>query len=410
MEEKILEMLNSEEYNNLARYYEHQTYLDILGVSRKEFAHSNFWYWLFDSKKNHYLGDYAIRKLLELCYNNLSKDLKEIIIKGNYSLDMEIAREVKASTYGYMDLLIKLKIDKVKSLNIIIENKIESSENSGQTLKYQEWYENSELRTEEALMLYFTPNIDEKISSEKFIKISYNELSNKILKYCLAYATNDTSKYLISDYMCCLSQPLINQTDEDVEDVNHSVLSINDVEKVNVHKLLDRYNTEILYLITALTDGKDNSAKEVYRSRFLTFKGIFNVILSETKDSELISKLNRILFNRIKTIEFNNKEYRPYGRKCNSIGHLVKDMIANYASNNNSTLNELKKLLDSKVWLSPWTDEVISKNVPNRPDHFYMKEEEKVKLQDCSVYVARYWISLDAIEMAKLLNQEIKIS
>ena len=125
-------------------------------------------------------------------------------------------------------------------------------------------------------------------------------------------------------------------------------------------------------------------------------------------DGEHISMLYDIS-SRL-TIEFNTIEYKSHGTNHNSWSYLVRDMIANYASDNEVSLNELKTLLNSKVWISPLTDEVISENVPPNQDSFYMREEEKVQLSDCTVYVAKFDLARDAIEVAKLLNQEIKIS
>ena len=84
-------------------------------------------------------------------------------------------------------------------------------------------------------------------------------------------------------------------------------------------------------------------------------------------------------------------------------------MIEKYAQDNDVTFEELKTILNSKEWLSPWVDELISKNIPNDPECFYMQEEDKVTLKDCNIYVARYWIYDDALKMAQLLKQDIKV-
>ena len=48
-------------------FYERKSSLDILGISRKEYAHSNFLYWLLNDKSNHKLGTLPLKYLLTSC-------------------------------------------------------------------------------------------------------------------------------------------------------------------------------------------------------------------------------------------------------------------------------------------------------------------------------------------------------
>ena len=120
-------------------------------------------------------------------------------------------------------------------------------------------------------------------------------------------------------------------------------------------------------------------------------------------------KLDKILNNKIVKIVYNSKEYRPYGKNKNSIGYLVRDMIENYVKENKVTHENLLNILNREQWISPWVDELVTSGMPKDPDHFYMSENDMVKLSDCKIYVARFWTSDDAIEMAKLLNQNITV-
>lgn len=412
MQKRIFSMLNSEEFNDLVNYYEHPTIFGILGVSRKEVVHSNFLGWLFDSRSSHTLGDYAIRKLLEVCYDYLPKNIQELVAMGNYEINnLNVSREIKTDNSGILDILIHLdlftKSNNSEKLYIIIENKIESLEHDEQTFKYQQWWENNELKGENVLMLYLTPNLEEDLSSNRFIKVSYTDISNRILKYCKMKETNPIAKHLITDYICCLSQPSVSVGNRD--DMTHTILAISDDVKEKVEKLINKYNEEIKYVINGLINRNDKFINNIYQSRVLTFKGIFYIMLEITNDRTLIDNINSIMFNKTKKIEFDNKKYQTYGRNHNSIGYLILSMIKKYAKDNDITFEELKSILNSKEWLSPWVDELISKSVPNVPEHFYMQEEDKVELKDCDIYVARYWIYDDVLKMAQLLNQNIKI-
>ena len=113
MQKRIFAMLNSEEFNDLANYYERPTYLDILGVSRKEVVHSNFLGWLFDSKSNHTLGDYAVRKLLEVCYDYLPQNIQGLVAMGNYEIsNLNVSREIKTDNSGILDIFMNFDLAK----------------------------------------------------------------------------------------------------------------------------------------------------------------------------------------------------------------------------------------------------------------------------------------------------------
>lgn len=414
MEEELFELLNSNEFNKLDEYYSRETYLDILGVSRKELVHSNFLAWLFNPKANHGLGDYAIRKLLEMNYRNMPKGLKEYISVGNYEIvKFDIARELSTNGSGYLDLYMNLELNlnkqKTEELYVIVENKVESKEGKDQTLKYQQWVERT-IKSKNVVMIYLTADTEENITSDRFVKVSYTELNNKVLKLCERKIENPNAKYLLSDYICCLSQPLLNPMEDNIDDFTHTVLAISDNEIEWVNSLIKKYEKQLLYIIDELVSRNNKLIQGIYKSKLTTFKGIFNVIESLDIDiPDIQLKLDKILNNKIVKIVYNSKEYRPYGKNKNSIGYLVRDMIENYVKENKVTYENLLNILNKKQWISPWVDELVTNGMPKDPDHFYMSENDMVKLSDCKIYVARFWTSDDAIEMTKLLNQSITV-
>lgn len=410
MEKEIFEMLNSNEFINIENYFSRTTYFDVLGISRKESVHSNFWGWLFNYNSNHTLNDYPLKRLLEICYNSLPKNIQKLIALGDYKIcNLNISREAKIDDGGFLDIYMNFNLvrnDNSEKLYIIIENKVETCEHDNQTIKYQNWWEKNN-KGNNVLMLYFTPNINENIKSTKFIKKDYTELINKILKYCELKEKDILAKQLISEYICCLSKPSILIND----DTDYTMLAINDNVKVMVEELIEKYENEIKTIIKDLVDKKNIFINDIYKTRVIVFKGIFSIMQEITKiseDKELISYINKIVNNRIKKFIFNNKEYKTYGRNKNSIGYLVHDMIEYYAKNNTISFMELKQIIDSKIWLSPWIDEIISKNIPNNLEHFFMKEEEKVNLSDCSIYIAKYWVYNDVFLMADLLDLSLE--
>lgn len=408
MEKELFEFLNSKEFNILSGYYEKPTYLGILGVSRKEIVHSNFLAWLLDPKGGHGLGDFPIQKVLEMCYSSLPKSIQEHVIVGDYKIiSCDVSRELRIGNAGFLDLFIKTVLsfsdESTEELYIVLENKVESFENEDQTLKYQQWCDNN-LKGNNILMIYLTSRVEEEISSNKFIKISYSEFNDKVLNYCNNKTTDTIAKYLISDYICCLSQPT-SSTDNDY---NCSVLAISKEELDTTRELYVKYGSVIDYIIDELIKRDNELITNMYKTRILIFKGILNALLQLSISEETKSHIEVILFNKSQKIEYDGRIYKPYGKKGNSLGYLALALIKNYVNKYSISFEELYELINSKEWLSPWLDEIICKTMPEDPGHFFMLDNEVVMVSNVKVYVARYWVFDDVIELAKLLNEEIK--
>lgn len=411
MEGKIFSLLNSTQFNNLQEYYEKPTIFDILGVSRKELPHSNFIAWLLSPKESHGLRDFAIRKLLEIKYKALPSAIKDCVLTGDYEiLKANVSREVplgNAVAKGFLDIFIELKLelgDQVKDFYIIIENKIESEEGQDQTSRYQQWFEYT-YKEADVLMLYLSSKENTNLSGDRFVNITYTELSNQLLSYCEVKASDEATKKLIQDYICCLSQPLIEGDD----DKKHEVLAINGKEVQLVKELLQDHKETLLYIIDELVTMKNAQVSRIYKSNISTFKGIFNVMLLLDETVDYADKVNTLLENKVRKFAYNGRIYIKSGKKHNSFGYLVRAMINNYTMEVDTTYEELKALLTSKQWLSPWIDEIVTNTVPEDIDHFFMSEDEILRLGKERIYVARYWTCDDVIGMSELLKQELEV-
>lgn len=341
-------------------------------------------------------------------YSSLPKSIQKHILIGDYEiLSCDVSRELRIGDAGYLDLYIKTILsfseERTEELYIVIENKVESSENEEQTLKYQQWCD-SNLKDKNVLMVYLTPRIEEEISSNKFLKVNYIELNDKVLDYCNNKTTDTIAKYLISDYICCLSQPSI-VTDNDY---NCSILAISKEELDTTRELYTKYSSVINYVIDELLNRDNELIASMYKTRSLVFKGIFNALLQLSISDETKKNIEVILFNKVQKVEYNEKIYKSYGKKRNSLGYLALDLIKNYVSKQKISYEKLLELVNSKKWLSPWLDEIVSNTVPEDPGHFFMADDESIMVLDTKVFVARYWIFADVIELAKLLNEDIK--
>jgi hypothetical protein len=143
---KIIEFNNN---SKIKEYYMQKSYLEILGVARRETSHSNFIAWILNPLEIHGLSDFGIKRLLEIIITNkfidilkLDKKLIDIITTGNYNLlikEIETEYSIGESKKDRIDIYLSftLESDNYKSdIQIIIENKIKAFESDRQTDKY----------------------------------------------------------------------------------------------------------------------------------------------------------------------------------------------------------------------------------------------------------------------------------
>lgn len=235
---KIIKFYNSNEYIELSSYYSYKNYFEILKVERDENTHSSFIAWLLDPLENHGLGNFPLERfflLLAWAKNNLkcnqnsffSEELMISLLTNDYEiLDAEISREFVIEERKRIDILLMVKIkikEEEKILPIIIENKVNSIENSysdtekKQTEIYYEWAEKSFVSKDYFKPMYvflapfsnsdFEHNSDftDKCKCNKYIIISYQYLNNYVLEPCMQNKINDSAKILVSNYQRCLS-------------------------------------------------------------------------------------------------------------------------------------------------------------------------------------------------------------
>ena len=103
MKNKILNLINSIEFQELNSYYNEKTMFSALNVERNENRHSAFIAWWLNPKSEHGLGDAPLKLFLRLMATkrwdaNLRDDLYNRILAGNYNItlkeDIEVEKNV----------------------------------------------------------------------------------------------------------------------------------------------------------------------------------------------------------------------------------------------------------------------------------------------------------------------------
>ncbi len=375
----IVNFENSPDYRKLNNYYSKPSIFSILGTSRSENRHSNFIAWLLTpnpEKNNHGMGDFGVRKLLEvLAYISRKPEIKHsknkfpeehdkldiALITGTYSLtDVEVEREVSLEhngVKGRLDILIKGKISyynkKDIPITIAIENKILSSEHDEQTTTYWGDLYNKKETSDILLGIYLTPlnnyeyeKLDKtQCTSEGFIQLNYQYLSDYVITPCRELSNNKTITQYIDEYMLALSSPELRE--------NESVIMAYTQDELRLLSEFWNKNanfiTEALETTIKILSGKIGSDEESMYDLFLNFwnknENLLMIVLEAiiSNDNNLQNK--ETIIKNIKTL----KEYKnryictliENGRPL-SKGDMVVTIITHYTENNDNV--ELKIL------------------------------------------------------------------
>ncbi len=143
----------------------------VLRIVRKELRHSDFLAYLLDPQENHGLGDTFVRKLLKRACPKESTDANTISAIDLDTMDfdgLEVRREWKN-----IDILLKVSSANQR-LVAIIENKIDTSEHSGQLQKYREQV-TRDFAGWKTLFIYLSIS-GEIPSDDSFVPIDYGSL------------------------------------------------------------------------------------------------------------------------------------------------------------------------------------------------------------------------------------------
>lgn len=199
-----------------------------MGVSRREISHSGFIGWLLNNTESHNLGDFPIRKFLDIVLkfsnDKLKKntDIYNSFVTEDYEIErVNVEREKAINKVGRLDIFIELTLlifDKQRNVKLIIENKVESKENTDQTNSYFSHF-NSLLKEGEIIIyIYLTPistleliELEEpECNCKEFIQINYQSLVDYLIEPALNQNISSRTKNILTEYLKSLSQPSID--------------------------------------------------------------------------------------------------------------------------------------------------------------------------------------------------------
>ena len=240
---EIVKLYNSEAYHSLSGYYGRQSMLDIIGMARREDVHSNFLAWIFNGRGTG-CGNYAVKKLLQAIVMaksdfaiNASAPLPEALMDvfaiGGYdvrNVSVDTERVIPGAgdrKSRRIDILLEIDVaieDRVKTLPVIIENKVKSHEHTHQTIAYREWaletYVDAE-RYYAPVCVFLTPDKTSDIREgrgsqcecSEYVRLNYQYLVDYVFEPLRMRTTDQVTRTRVEDYLRCLSYA--NVTNED---------------------------------------------------------------------------------------------------------------------------------------------------------------------------------------------------
>lgn len=220
---RIITFKNSQATKKLLEIYSTKSLMEIYGVNRKEIRHTSFLKWLFSEEC--LVSELAIRYLIDILISSkflnkatIDTELYNKLVIGSFSINsLKTEENFSKGINGEIDLIIECNIDQFE-LRIVIENKVYSNEHNKQTQRYYDSIQNRINNKTNTLFVYLTPisNIElEELTSPQcickdFIQINYQNLLDSIITPLLDENLNDSTFYILKDYVIALRNPVEN--------------------------------------------------------------------------------------------------------------------------------------------------------------------------------------------------------
>ena len=303
---EIIKFKNDPDFQKLRNFYYSKSLPEILSVSRREMSHSGFIAWLLDNSESHYLGDYPIKKFLDILLKHSNetqkkknKDLFNAFVTDDYSIQkLFIKPEYAINTAGRPDIYIELTLlisDIERKVKLVIENKVKSKENNDQTNNYYNHFQQFERQNEIVFYVYLTALSTLKLNEltepecncKQFIQINYQSLVDYLLEPALNQNISTKTKNIITEYLQSLSQPSID--DETEGHKQELIMALGNEERKLLSSFWEKNQKLILASLYAISSDPEQDEET---------REIINVALDKLSQDKDRSTFN-ILYNGV---------------------------------------------------------------------------------------------------------------
>lgn len=344
VENQISNYKISKSLENLEKYYTRPSFLELLGVERKEVVHTKFLAWLFDLPE-----DINNNSPIQLFLNYfISENIKQFRSQEFNLFDQISDTKIhnEKGSKNRFDLIIEFKNNGIKT-KIIVENKVHSGEHNEQTTRYAKHKE----KDTEMFFAYLTPTTNNKLVrenfseiNENFVLLNYQGILDEVLTK-LKYE-DDKVNIFLNEYILTLSKSwtlhlknknqynamaftneqreLLNEFWQD--NSNLILLAMQSISEDNSYS--DEVKTEVANALDSLKKIENNRGLKFYleskdsRSEEFHINDIVRQVLEFTKENEQVfdSLLHNNKFNSFPlVVKKNSKDYEKhssrYGKK-----------------------------------------------------------------------------------------------
>lgn len=398
----LLEFYSKQENMNLIDYYSRTTFFDLIKKSRSETVHSAFLAWILEgsdfpnrglsSNLMHFLQLLVSRKNNGQGDSDFDNGLKDAICTGTLELnDISIETEKpvqdfdsEANSKDRLDIYISCNtnLEKGKTLEIFIENKVgskeggphdENSEKEYEKLNQTERYysicsDNSKYQ----LFVYLTVlsksklddfnNLDDKCKCNKYIQICYQDILERVLLPIKTIPNISSRTYnMIEEYISCLGIPAIDD-DNNTSVKKQIIMAIPEEERERLRKFFET-NQELLTMtldVVALNKIYYSKINEEWNNINGVFEDSINNLLKNKnieklkignyqiiKKGGIINKQNMTRYDvRRGLIDYLNKNH---GLGIKKIDSEIQSLLESFWERNTTLLLvALKVLSDDK--------------------------------------------------------------
>ncbi len=323
LKEKYSDLLIDNNFEQLELIRNKPNIFETLGVKNYEIRHSNFLAWLLDPSGNHGLDNYFLKRVLIDVFKDSKSKVNVVDIHKLLKQNVFIHRE-----RHNIDILIEFE-DTV----IIIENKINAVEGTGQLQKYKEVVSTVYGKKTKIEYVFLSKDGFDSSMPEIYINLSYTNIRDilqDILNYNGDNLNTHTSIY-VSDYIDNLNKNIIqmdpaNKLAEKIY-LNHKELfDFIYSTRPNALEIVRDSINELL-----INDNFIIGSKAQHFSRFSNQK-IINVLPPHRLNKSSWNKGEILLFEFVYNLQDNKIEFKIAISPSNKIlnDSIVKILKENY--------------------------------------------------------------------------------
>ena len=368
----VLEIKSSKEWIEFENYYNSSNFLQQIDFFRYEDVNTNFLASLLKSDNVYQLGDYPIRLLIEMLKckdNNCFKDVD--LLETNDITDIDVLTQ-KVIDSGKLDLFIQFNLND-KPYAIILEAKLFSTEHDEQCRKYKEELDLSLKNIHEIVYVYLSLENKTHISSDDYIRITYQDMIDKLYIPCSFKIQNKEMTLSIEEYMKSFTSLY------KLDDIDDTLIPITYTGKELTINLWIKHRQALQSLL-----ANTKTFKTFYNNNRM----IMNILLTNLLKLGQELDIDNVTRQNIMTIQ-NNSKHKNYFNKPLSNSDFLYEVFKDIITNHNiQSLEDIP--VDIVITTGTWRNIIPSSQIEYEPRKDYYRLSKGNK-EPITIADEQYW-------------------